>query len=148
MVINDFHGKYFFLSNFYPSPIEYNGRIWPTVEHAFQAAKVDVETAEKIFQATTPGEAKRFGRQGKMRDDWDVVRIDVMRECLRSKFLNNSELKQKLLDTGDAILIEGTTWHDNYWGVCSCDKCRNKGIPGKNMLGILLMEVREEAKNN
>ena len=145
-MINDFHGEFFFLSNFYNSPVQYNGKTWPTVEHAFQAAKVDPETAEKILHAKTPGEAKRLGRHGKMRPDWDTARVDVMLACLRSKFLDNPELKQKLLDTGDEVLVEGTTWHDNYWGVCSCPKCRDKGIIGVNMLGKLLMIVREEAR--
>jgi ribA/ribD-fused uncharacterized protein len=145
-MIDDFHGENFFLSNFYNSPVEYGGKIWPTVEHAFQAAKVDPETAEKILHVKKPGEAKKLGRQGKMRSDWDTARVDVMRECLRSKFLNNPELKQKLLDTGNEMLVEGTTWHDNYWGVCKCQKCRDKGIVGVNMLGKLLMEVRDEAR--
>lgn len=147
-MIDDFHGENFFLSNFFKSPVVYNGRTWPTVEHAFQAAKVDAETAEMIFHAATPGEAKRLGRRGVMRSDWEVVKVDVMRDCLREKFLKNPSLKHRLLDTGDEVLVEGTTWHDNYWGVCKCQKCRNSGIVGQNMLGKLLMEIREEAKNS
>lgn len=141
MAINDFHGKNFFLSNFYESPLWYNGKLWPTVEHAFQAAKVDAETAEKIHKAKTPGEAKRLGRQGKMRPDWDDVRVKVMDECLMRKFLSNEELLQKLLDTGDEELIEGNTWHDQFWGDCNCPKCANK--PGQNMLGQCLMILRD-----
>lgn len=146
MVINDFHGEYYFLSNFSNSPLYYNGKLWPTVEHAFQAAKVDDETAKKILVAKTPGEAKRLGRTGTLVvKNWDERRVDVMRNCLLRKFLCNDELLQKLLATGDAELIEGNTWHDNAWGDCSCDKCKNK--PGKNMLGQLLMEIREKARN-
>jgi predicted NAD-dependent protein-ADP-ribosyltransferase YbiA (DUF1768 family) len=51
-----------------------------------------------------------------------------------------------LLDTGDEELVEGTTWHDNIWGNCSCPKCKN--IPGQNRLGKLLMQIREEIKNS
>ena len=142
MAINDFHGEYFFLSNFADYPCEYGGRTWRTVEHAFQAAKVDNETADKIFNAQTPGEAKRLGRRGKMRADWDTARIDVMRDCLRSKFYRDETLKKKLIDTYNEELIEGNTWHDNFWGDCSCPKCSNK--PGKNMLGKLLMELRDD----
>lgn len=140
MAINDFHGKYFFLSNFYESPLWYNGKLWPTVEHAFQAAKVDAETAEKIHKAKTPGEAKKLGRQGKMRPDWDDIRVKVMEECLMRKFLSDEELMQKLLDTGDEELIEGNTWHDQFWGDCNCPKCEGK--PGENMLGKSLMNLR------
>ena len=63
-----------------------------------------------------------------------------MKELLMAKFSQNEDLKKKLLDTGDATLIEGNTWGDKYWGVC-------KGV-GKNRLGELLMEVREELKQN
>lgn len=140
-MINDFHGKYFFLSNFDESLLWYNGKLWPTVEHAFQAAKVDAETAEKIHKADTPGVAKRLGRQGKMRPDWDDIRFKVMEECLMRKFLCNPELMQKLLDTGDEELIEGNTWHDNIWGDCSCSKCKDR--PGRNMLGKTLMNIRQ-----
>ena len=141
MAITDFHGDYFFLSNFYTSPLWYNGKLWPTVEHAFQAAKVDGETADKILLAKTPGEAKRLGRSGKMRPDWDEIRVKTMEECLMRKFLCNPELLQKLLDTGDEELIEGNTWHDQFWGDCNCPKCTN--TPGQNMLGKSLMTLRD-----
>lgn len=143
-MIDDFHGKYFFLSNFSESPIWYNGKLWPTVEHAFQAAKVDSDTAQKILVAKTPGEAKRLGRHGKMRENWDNARIKVMRECLQRKFLCDENLLKQLLDTGDEDLVEGTTWHDNFWGNCTCPKCAN--IAGENMLGKLLMEIRDKAR--
>ena len=67
-----------------------------------------------------------------------------MRTLLRKKF-SMPELREKLLATGDTTLIEGTTWHDNYWGVCSCEKC---GGRGKNRLGELLMEIREELRED
>ena len=141
MVINDFHGEYFFLSNFSDSPIYYNGKLWPTVEHAFQAAKVDEETANRILVAPTPGAAKKLGRQGQMRPDWDEVRFKVMEECLMRKFLCNTDLLQKLLNTGDNELIEGNTWHDNIWGDCNCPRCKDKH--GQNMLGKTLMNIRQ-----
>jgi ribA/ribD-fused uncharacterized protein len=147
MVINDFHGEYFFLSNFSESPLYYNGKLWPTVEHAFQAAKVDEDTANKILVAPTPGAAKRLGRTGTLIfKDWDVRRYNVMKQCLLRKFLTDEALLNKLMATGDAELIEGNTWHDNAWGDCSCEKCKNK--PGANMLGKLLMEIREKARNH
>lgn len=50
-------------------------------------------------------------------------------------------LKKKLLETGDAELIEGNYWHDNTWGQCYCPRCKNK--IGENHLGKLLMKIRE-----
>ena len=141
-MINDFHGKYFFLSNFSESAVVLDGVLYPTVEHAFQAAKMVNESDRlAISNAKTPGEAKRIGRRGLMRTDWEEIKVDVMRQCLMRKFLLNPLLRQKLQDTGDEELIEGNTWHDNYWGDCSCSKCANKS--GLNHLGRLLMEIRD-----
>ncbi len=143
MVIDKFDGQYAFLSNFYESPITDGTSIFPTVEHYFQAAKTDTMPEYlDISQAETPGLAKRIGRQTHLRSGWESVKVQVMLDALRKKFAI-PELREKLLATGDADLIEGTTWHDNYWGICTCDKCSGKGI---NMLGKLLRQVREEIK--
>ena len=140
-MINDFHGKYFFLSNFAESAVVLDGVLYPTVEHAFQAAKMVNESDRlAISRAKTPGQAKRIGRSGLMRSDWENVKVDVMRQCLMRKFLLNPFLREKLQATGDEELVEGNTWHDNCWGDCSCPKCVNK--PGLNYLGQLLMEIR------
>jgi predicted NAD-dependent protein-ADP-ribosyltransferase YbiA (DUF1768 family) len=64
-----------------------------------------------------------------------------MMRGLRLKF-QDPKLRAMLLATGNEELIEGNTWHDNTWGDCSCDAC--KDIEGKNMLGKLLMKVRDE----
>lgn len=68
-----------------------------------------------------------------------------MYSIVKDKFSRNTNLKKLLLDTKDAYLIEGNWWHDNYWGDCYCPKC-SKTL-GKNMLGTILMRVREELKN-
>lgn len=65
-----------------------------------------------------------------------------MEDGLRLKF-TDPELKSKLLATGDEELVEGNTWHDRTWGRCVCSKC---GGQGQNLLGQLLMELREEIK--
>ena len=150
MTIDKFDGEYAFLSNFYPSPIQYEIDtdcfvIAQTVEHAFQAAKAcHVGDEGWVLQAKTPGEAKRRGRSIALNPKWEEYKEDAMLHFLRQKFAI-PELREKLLATGDAILIEGTTWHDNYWGVCYCDKCKGHG---KNRLGELLMKVREEILEN
>ncbi len=139
-----FEGKYAFLSNFEASPFTVDGVTFPTVEHWFQAFKtLDPEDFRDIAAADTPGKAKRMGRHVELRPDWEEIKIDVMREGLRHKFAI-PKFRQMLLATGDEELMEGNTWHDNTWGNCVCQKCQN--IPGRNMLGMLLMELRTEIR--
>lgn len=143
-VIDKFDGEYAFLSNFYFFPMCSNRTIFKTVEHYFQAYKaITRETFERIVAQPTPGLAKREGRMITLRKDWDTIKDQIMLEGLQLKF-SNWDLREQLLATGDAILIEGNTWHDNYWGNCTCERC--KDIEGKNHLGTLLMQVREEIK--
>lgn len=143
-MISEFEGKFSFLSNFYHSPIEYEGIIYPTNEHFFQAMKtLDPEERKVIAAAPTPGKAKRMGRKVTLRPDWESIKEEVMRAGLIAKFKDEA-LAKKLLATGDKFLVEGNSWHDNTWGSCFCDKCA--AIPGRNMLGQLLMERREALK--
>ena len=137
MKIDSFSGEYEFLSNFFPSVIcDPDGITYPTVEHYFQAMKtVHLSERKEIAAAPTPGKAKRMGRRVFLRSDWEGIKIEVMRQGLKQKFADK-ELRDKLLATGDAILIEGNWWHDTFWGVCDGK--------GENNLGKLLMEVRTE----
>lgn len=138
--INKFDGEYAFLSNFYESPIKGDdGIAYPTIEHYFQAMKTtDLDRRRQIARAATPGQAKRMGRQVDLRPDWEELKEAYMLIGVTKKFAD-PELRQKLLDTKDAILVEGTTWHDRYWGVCTCEKCQGNGL---NRLGHILMKVR------
>lgn len=143
MKIESFSGKNRFLSNFWPCAIRHEGLIYPSTEHAFQAAKTLVLADRKIVQnATTPGIAKRLGRELVIRPDWDTIRVDVMRALTMEKFLFHRALCYELLSTSDIPLVEGNTWHDNFWGVCWCDRCQITQ-EGHNNLGKILMEVRE-----
>ena len=140
-MINKFDGKYAFLSNYYPCAVFYEGIAYPSVEHAFQAAKtLDMTQRYEIANMKTPGAAKRAGRNLDLRSDWEKVKTQVMEDCLREKF-RDPELLASLLGTGDHFLIEGTTWHDRCWGICTCEKC---GGNGENRLGKLLMKIRDE----
>ena len=142
-MIDRFDGPYAFLSNFFFSPIEYEGITYPTVEHAFQAAKsLNPIERQAIADLPTPGAAKRAGRQVALRKDWEDVKIEVMRECLAKKF-EHPDLYAKLLETGDEKLVEGNHWHDNFWGVCSCERSQGQGL---NHLGKLLMELRSDLR--
>lgn len=142
-MITEFDGKYAFLSNFFHSPFAYDGIEYPTVEHFFQAMKtLDQEERKKIAAADSPGKAKRMGRNVQLRGDWEEVKYTVMRVGVERKFDAHPELASKLIATGDTILIEGNSWHDNTWGSCFCPKCAS--IAGKNWLGEILMKRREE----
>ena len=140
-MINSFDGEYAFLSNFYFSPMVIDNVVYTTNEHFFQAMKsLNPKERQVIALAPTLGKAKRLGRKVSLRKDWEDIKEEVMLIGLRHKF-SNPDLRRKLLATGNEELIEGTTWHDNYWGICSCEAC---GGQGKNRLGKLLMQVREE----
>lgn len=139
-MIREFSGDYRFLSNFYSSPLTYEGSYYPTVEHAFQAKKATNEKDRAaVASAQTAGKAKRLGREIAIRDDWDSIKIRVMTDLVRIKF-SIPELREKLLHTGDNVLIEGNTWGDCFWGVCN--------DVGFNNLGIILMKVREQIRYN
>jgi len=140
--ITRFRGQYGFLSNFYASPIEVNGIAFPTVEHAFQAAKVRLDHPRRqnvqilIAEHPTPAGAKQAGRSIKLRDDWKTAHLPIMRRLLALKFAYGTPLAKALMDTRGVPLIEGNDWNDTYWGVCRGQ--------GRNQLGVLLMELRDD----
>lgn len=143
-MIDSFKGRSAFLSNFHASPVEFEGATYPTVEHAFQAAKtLDGRGREKIRAAKTPKDAKRLGRSVRLRPDWENVKFSIMGELLRRKFAQPG-LRQMMLQTGRAELVEGNTWHDKIWGRCFCPRCNGRGA---NQLGRLLMAVRDEIRH-
>ncbi|HEV2691846.1 MAG TPA: NADAR family protein [Verrucomicrobiae bacterium] len=138
--INDPHGGF---SNFSPHPFELNGRRWLTSEHYFQAQKfIGTEHEELIRLAASPMTAAKMGRDRArpLRKDWEIVKDDVMREALRAKFAQHPALRQELLDTQDAKLIEHTV-NDRYWA-------DGGDGTGGNRLGELLMELREQIRND
>lgn len=132
-----FTGRYRFLSNFYPVTIDYECVTYPTVEHAYQAAKSDSpEFRLLVALMPSPGEAKRAGRRTKLRRDWDSMKLEVMENLLRRKF-NQTVFRRALATTKPAILIEGNSWGDKFWGQCPLGE-------GENNLGRLLMKIRDE----
>lgn len=139
-MIDEFRGKYYFLSNFFTASVEYKGIQYQNNEAAFQAMKCENIEKRKEFSNLPPNEAKRLGRKVNLRSDWENIKFGVMREVVHQKFSQNPYLAEKLIQTYPEKLIEGNTWHDNTYGNCVCDRCRD--IPGKNMLGKILMEER------
>lgn len=137
-MINEFRGKYYFLSNFFNAPVTYDGITYQNNEAAYQSAKVLDKPARKEFSKLSPGVAKRKGRSVKLRSDWEKVKFDIMYEICLAKFTQNEELKNKLLATGDRYLEEGNQWGDKFWGTVHGD--------GQNKLGTILMLIREELR--
>ena len=145
-MINIFDGEYAFLSNFYECNVTYNGITYKNSEAAFHAQKTLNEFERQQFTTLSPSASKNLGRRITLRNDWESVKTKIMYEICHAKFSQNEDLKAKLLATGDEYLEEGTYWHDNCWGNCYCEKC--KDIAGENRLGAILMEIREELKND
>lgn len=133
--IRGFFGPFRFLSNFVAVTVELDDISFPSVEHAYVAAKTtDIELRLKIASIETAARAKTFGRKMKLRDDWNAIKLDVMRDLLMQKFAQEP-FRTKLLQTAPMYLEETNTWGDTFWGVCD-------GI-GQNNLGWLLMEIRD-----
>jgi len=126
-------------SNFSPYVVMLNGKRWPTSEHYFQAQKFDQKAyQEKIRKSASPMKAAELGRSRKVKikANWDRKKDNVMYDVVYAKFTQHSSLKELLLSTGDALLIEHTE-NDSYWG--------NGGDgSGKNRLGKILMQVRQK----
>lgn len=140
--IGEFKGEYAFLSNFADAVVTYDGITYLNTEAAFQAQKTLDENMRKVFALYDPSKAKRAGRRVNLRPDWEQVKEQVMYEVVLAKFTQNEDLRQKLINTGDAYLEEGTWWNDRCWGIDL-----KTGI-GENKLGKILMRVREGLKEN
>lgn len=156
-MIKTFGGTNRFLSNFWAAPVTLDGETYPTVEHAYQAAKVEFDDMRQVYfpgrgfgarrwredirKAQSASRARTLGRlpQLPLRRGWDAMRLDVMGHLLLQKFAKGSALALRLDLTGQEELVEGNWWHDIYFGVCTCSACP----PGANHLGRLLMTVRE-----
>lgn len=153
---DDFDGSQPFeaLSNFYigkPIRIREFGDRFMTGEHAFAALKAfrdgqKTEEYRDIRDARSPGEAKYLGQKCRLRQDWEAVKYDVMMAVLRAKFTLDREEGNILLTTGDALLIEGTFWDDEVWGVALGNVESPFVAPGRNWLGTMLMARRAELK--
>ena len=141
--INSFEGEYRFLSNFYFVDVSLDGIVYPTVEHAFQAAKtLNRSERLRIRKLQEPGEVKNYSKGMTVRSDWtDELSLFIMNQLISQKFsiYQNPELAEKLIWTGDLLLIEGNNWNDTFWGICDGK--------GENRLGTLLMEIREERQH-
>jgi len=134
--------EYGFLCNFSSHGFTLANRYWPTVEHYFQSQKfAGTDHEKRIGVSHTPREAKNLGqtRNLPLRSDWVSVRGDIMRSALLAKFTSHADLHDALLDTGNGEIVENAP-SDCFWG------CGQLG-GGQNMLGKLVMEIRETLRD-
>lgn len=130
--------QYGCFSNFSSHSFELDNLYWYTSEHYFQAQKfIGTFHVEQIRLVKTPKDAAKMGREKSrpLRQDWEKVKDDVMRKAVRRKFETHKDIRDILLSTDNEEIVENSPI-DFYWG------CGSDGS-GKNMLGIILMEVRE-----
>ena len=139
--INEFRGKNFFLSNFYLSPVAFEGATYPCVENAFQAAKLLDARRRRGFETLEPGQAKRYGRRVGPSHRLGARQARDHGAGLVFEKFRDFDLAAKLLGTGDASLVEGNRWGDTFWGVDV------RSGRGQNHLGRILMGVREQLGN-
>jgi ribA/ribD-fused uncharacterized protein len=151
-VIDSFRDEWFFLSNFSYHKFVYKGKLFKTSEHFFMACKTfDKEHQAQIIACEKPSEAKALCKPKShggiitLREDWENVKYRLMDLAIYLKFTQNPTIAKELIDTGDAYLIEGNTWHDNVWGNCTCGRpqCYEDGL---NALGIALMNLRDKLR--
>lgn len=133
--------NYQMFSNFHPCKVEYKGKVFGSSEAAFQAEKCWERVDE--FTSIDVAASKQLGKKVKLRPDWDEVKDQIMYDVCLAKFSQNPNLRKILTMTGEAVLVEKTVWHDQYWGICICSKCKGTG---RNQLGKTLMKVREELR--
>ena len=136
--ITSFTGDYDFLSNSYKSPVEFNGIEYSTVDACYWAQRPKDDHSRIKFARLKPSRAKAKAINSIPRDDWDDVKVNIMNNILLKKF-GKEELKKKLLDTGNAELINNVSYNDEFYGVHYGN--------GENILGKLLMQIRDKIKS-
>lgn len=137
--IKEFQGEYRWLSNFMPCKIVLSNIIYPSVEHAYMSAKsIDPSWKELCARPDIkPGEIKRRSRKVKLVENWDSIKLQIMRVCLQQKYTQEPYLS-KLIATKGMQLEEGNKWNDKFWGIDL------RTGEGENNLGKMIMEIREQ----
>lgn len=146
-----FQGSCSFLSNFHKAPIRFNGRLYPTVEHAYQHDRATFlgkhAIAGQVLTATTPQEAKKAGNRAGHSHEWDLCKQDRLKAIVQAKFNQHHGLRDKLVATGCTHLIEAT--YDPFWGagapITAC-RLRDGTWRGRNVFGQILDQVRTEMR--
>lgn len=141
--IYGFFSNYRFLSNFHPCTIIHEGITYPSSEHLYMALKVtDPLLRQRIASIPKASKARAEGQLVPLRPHWEDIKVAMMYQACYAKFSQNIDLREALLETGNKYLEETNYWADRIWGVCHVN-----GEPvGKNLLGKVLVTVREELR--
>ncbi len=138
----DKNEPHYSFTNFSPHGFELDGHYWPTSEHYFQAQKFSgTPYYDQVRLAKSPGEALKLAKQldAYKTANWHQIKDDIMRKAVLRKFEMNPGIRAELLATGERLLVEDAGANDAYWG-------NGADGQGKNMLGKILMEVRDELR--
>ena len=135
-------GEYGWLSNLWPCEVVVEDVLYPDVERAYQIVKSSDPAIQEWLRAAPTAslcaQAAHALLPWQVRKDWNDIKVPRMRACLLAKFTQHEDLRRKLIDTGDATLVEESK-SDAFWGV-------GKKGTGKNMLGVLLCQLRAELR--
>lgn len=141
MAIKFYEDKYYMLSNLSAHAVKFEGRLFPTSEHAYQASKfIDDKVVEEIRRAKSPLEAKvvaksKLGTSAE-NPNWQSDKLLTMEKILKAKLDQHLEVKNAVISTGNAEIVEDSPV-DSFWG------CGKDG-KGESHLGKLWMKIRKE----
>lgn len=144
-----FCSKESYLSNFYATRVVINGETFSSSEQAYQFSKAIIcereDIAKFIKQCNDPVKIKHQGDRVEVKKKWENQKLNVMKCIVTGKFLQNQEIRDKLINTGSSELYECTT--NTFWGtgwrIDSPQWITTANFPGDNQLGKILMEVRD-----
>jgi ribA/ribD-fused uncharacterized protein len=142
-MIAKFKKEYAWLSNFAPVKIKLFEIIYPSVEHAYMSMKSNDLEWKKFCSdlKNTASIVKRKSKEIKLKEDWNDIKVDIMRSCIEQKF-SQEPYKTLLLNTKNEYIQEGNWWNDDFWGF---DLKKNKG---ENILGKIIMDIRKKLYEN
>lgn len=140
-IVGCYEREFYCFSNFSSFQVRWKGRLWPTSEHAYQAAhffKTAPALADKIHKAKSAHEAYKIARANadKASKNWHDIKVAIMEDIVHHKLEQNPYVMDKLLQTGKRKIVEDSP-KDSFWGWGSDRK-------GRNELGKIWMKLREE----
>ena len=144
-VVGFYEREFYVFSNFSSFQVYWRGRLWPTSEHAYQAAhffETNRELTEQIFGSPSAHEAFKLAKANvdQARVDWEELKVGIMEDICWHKLAQHTYIQLKLLQTGDVPLVEDSPT-DAFWGWGS-------GRDGRNELGQLWMRLRAQLQEN
>jgi hypothetical protein len=134
-----YEDEYYWLSNFSAHQVEFDGRLYPTAEHAYQAQKfIDDRIKEKVRSAKSPVLAKAIAYRYKKnwRPNWHTMKVEIMKKIAAAKLAQHEDIRQALIKTGQAEIKENSPV-DYFWGI-------GRDGRGQNLMGKIWMQLREK----